>query len=69
MDIGNERKIQGIVGLGKTTAGEYFLLDLALLLPKVVHKNGIILQKGKGKEGSRSQSEIQYFSIQVKIIY
>lgn len=48
------------LGLEETAAGEYFLLDLATLLTRVVHQNGIILQKGEGKEGSRSQFEIQY---------
>lgn len=52
--------MQGVVGLEETAAGEYFLLDLATLLTRVVHQNGIILQKGEGKEGSRSQFEIQY---------
>lgn len=54
------RKIQRVVGLGKIAAGEYFLLDLAILLTRVVHKNGIISQKGDGKGSSRSQFEIQY---------
>lgn len=55
------RRLQGkYKALGKTAAGEHFLLDLAILLTSVVHKNGIILQKGEGKEGSRSQFEIQY---------
>lgn len=44
---------------GKAIAGEHFLLDSALFLTRVVHKNGIILQKGEGKLGSRSQLEIQ----------
>lgn len=53
-------EIQGIRRVGKTSAGEYFLLDLTILLTRVVHKNGITLQKGEGKQGSRSQCEMQY---------